>query len=90
MTQSRISLLRLTVLVALLAALTGCRRARERFKAPNATATAQEARDVRCMERPEGCIWCEGRGATAQLVDPDAPNASLCNPKDPDDCVDFC
>ncbi len=81
---------RLTVVLVLLVTSAGCRRARERFTAPNATAIAQEARDVRCMERPEGCIWCEGRGATAQLVDPDAPNASLCNPKDSGDCVDFC
>ncbi len=47
-------------------------------------------RDVRCVERPEGCVWCEGRGPTPPLVEPDAVPASLCDPKDQGDCVDFC
>src|SRR5262245_66661461 len=42
------------------------------------------------MERPEGCVWCEGRGSIPPLLDPDAPSASLCDPKNPDECVDFC
>jgi hypothetical protein len=49
-----------------------------------------DARDVRCVERPEGCIWCVGRGPTAPLVEPDALLPSLCDPKDPGNCVDFC
>lgn len=68
----------------------GCKRARERFRAPSATATAQEARDVRCMERPEGCIWCEGKGPIPPLVDPDAIPASVCDPDEGENCVDFC
>jgi hypothetical protein len=67
-----------------------CKRTRERLAAPFATATNQDNRDVRCMERPEGCVWCEGRGPIPPLVDPDAVPASLCNPKDPGECVDFC
>ena len=47
-------------------------------------------RDVRCVERPEGCVWCEGRGPTPPLVEPDAVPASLCDPKDEGNCVDFC
>jgi hypothetical protein len=68
----------------------GCRRSRERLSAPNTSTASLDARDVRCVERPEGCIWCEGRGPIPPLVDPDAPPASLCNPKDPAECVDFC
>ena len=68
----------------------GCRRSRGRSTAPNTSTTSLDARDVRCVERPEGCIWCEGRGPIAPLVDPDAPPASLCDPKDPAECVDFC
>jgi hypothetical protein len=82
--------IRLAAVLFVLASSLACRRARERFSQPNATNPGQEARDVRCMERPEGCIWCEGRGPTSPLLDPDAPNASLCNPKDAADCVDFC
>ena len=59
--------------------------------APNASRSAPlDARDVRCVERPEGCVYCEGRGPTSPLVDPDALPASLCDPKDPGTCVDFC
>jgi hypothetical protein len=75
---------------ALLAQSPACKRTRERLAAPFATAVNQDTRDVRCMERPEGCIWCEGRGPIPPLVDPDALPASLCDPKDPGECVDFC
>jgi hypothetical protein len=68
----------------------GCRRSRERMSAPNTSTASLDARDVRCVERPEGCIWCEGRGPIPPLVDPDAPPATLCDPKDPAECVDFC
>jgi protocatechuate 3,4-dioxygenase beta subunit len=81
----------LAALVAALAApAPGCRRSRERSAAPNTSAAVFDARDVRCVERPEGCIWCEGRGPTPPLVEPDAIPPSLCDPKDPGDCVDFC
>jgi hypothetical protein len=75
---------------ALFAAPSACKRTRERLAAPFTTATNADTRDVRCMERPEGCIWCEGRGPIPPLVDPDALPASLCDPKDPGECVDFC
>jgi hypothetical protein len=78
-------------LAALLAGGIGsCRRSRGLSTAPNASSTPLDARDVRCVERPEGCVFCEGRGPTSPLVDPDALPASLCDPKDPGTCVDFC
>jgi hypothetical protein len=67
-----------------------CRRSRDSGAAPNASSTPLDARDVHCVERPEGCIFCEGRGPTSPLVDPDALPAALCDPKDPGSCVDFC
>ncbi|HXU61562.1 MAG TPA: carboxypeptidase-like regulatory domain-containing protein [Polyangia bacterium] len=68
-----------------------CRRSRGRWSAaPNTSASTGDTRDVRCVERPEGCIWCEGRGATPPLIEPDAIPPSLCDPKNPGDCVDFC
>ncbi|HSS39070.1 MAG TPA: carboxypeptidase-like regulatory domain-containing protein [Polyangia bacterium] len=67
-----------------------CRRSRGRSTAPNTSATTWDARDVRCVERPEGCVWCEGRGSTPPLVEPDAIPPSLCDPKNPGDCIDFC
>ncbi|HEY4393008.1 MAG TPA: hypothetical protein VGP64_03050, partial [Polyangia bacterium] len=48
------------LLVALASPAEGCRRSRGRSAAPNTSAIVIDARDVRCVERPEGCIWCEG------------------------------
>ncbi len=77
-------------LMALAAGGPACRRSRGRSTAPNTSATTWDARDVRCVERPEGCVWCEGRGTTPPLVEPDAIPPSLCDPKNPGDCIDFC
>src|SRR5262245_51603296 len=93
--QRRISPCPVSAPVALAAALVlaggwGCQRSRERSAAPNAATAPLDARAVRCVERPEGGIWCEGRGPTPPLVGPDALPASACDPKDPDNCVDFC
>jgi hypothetical protein len=78
------------LVLALAAPQPGCRRSRGRSAAPNTATAVVDARDVRCVERPEGCIWCEGRGPMPPLVEPDAIPPSLCDPKDPGDCVDFC
>jgi hypothetical protein len=67
-----------------------CRRSRGRSSAPNTYSTILDASYVRCVERPEGCVWCEGRGPMPPLVEPDAIPPSLCDPKDPGECVDFC
>jgi hypothetical protein len=71
-------------------AAAGCPRDRNRSSPPNASTANVDLRDVRCVERPEGCVWCEGRGPTPPLVEPDAVPASLCDPKDQGNCVDFC
>src|SRR4029079_273767 len=77
-------------LVFLAIAALGCPRDRSRSSPPNASTANVDMRDVRCVERPEGCVWCEGRGPTPPLVEPDAVPASLCDPKDEGNCVDFC
>jgi hypothetical protein len=88
---ANLTLRRSTAAVLLTAAvLAGCPRDRSRSAAPNASTTSLDTRDVRCVERPEGCVWCEGRGPSLPLVDPDAVPSSLCDPKDPGSCVDFC
>jgi len=71
-------------------AAAGCPRDRSRSSAPNAATANLDTRDVRCVERPEGCVWCEGRGPAPPLVEPDVLPASLCDPKDQGNCVDFC
>jgi hypothetical protein len=71
-------------------ALGACHRSSGQSTAPNASSAPIDPRDVRCVERPEGCVYCESRGQASPLVDPDAVPASLCDPKDPGTCVDFC
>lgn len=78
------------VLLAIALVGASCKRARERFTATSAASTSYDTRDVRCMERPEGCVWCEGPGPIPPLVDPDAVPSSLCDPKDQANCVEFC
>ena len=82
----------LLAVVALLAgaSASSCRRARERAIASNAAVSPSDGRDVRCVERPEGCIWCEGRGPLPPLAESDALPPSICDPKDPGNCIDFC
>jgi hypothetical protein len=67
-----------------------CRRTQGTPTLPDLPAAAIDPRDVRCVERPEGCVLCEGRGAPPPLLEPDEPPSSLCDPKDSGNCVDFC
>jgi hypothetical protein len=77
-------------LAALAVGAGSCRRTHGLSTAPNASSAPLDLRDVRCVERTEGCVYCEGRAPMAPLVDPDALPGSLCDPKDPGTCVDFC
>jgi len=67
-----------------------CHREEGNPIAPAATSASVDPRDVRCVERPEGCIFCDGRGTPLPLLEPDEAPSSLCDPKDPASCVEFC
>jgi len=80
-----------SVALALASSVMGaCHRSPGLSTAPNASTAPIDPSDVRCVERPEGCVYCESRGQDSPLVDPDAVPASLCDPKDEGTCVDFC
>ena len=77
--------------IALVAAVSaGCRRTPGTQVAPAAAVAASDPESVRCVERPEGCVYCEGRGSPPPLLDPDEVPSTLCDPKDPANCVEFC
>lgn len=82
----------LVLALSFAASAAACRRSSGLRARPNASQTPLDGRDVRCVERPEGCVYCEGRGPTSTSPpgDPDSLPASLCDPKDPGTCVDFC
>jgi protocatechuate 3,4-dioxygenase beta subunit len=67
-----------------------CRRTPGTQVAPAATVSATDLQSVRCVERTEGCIFCDGRGPPPPLLDPDEAPSALCDPKDPANCVEFC
>ncbi len=47
--------------------------------------------DYLCHEQqPDGCVWCTSRENEAPYLDPDLPRPLICEPKDPDNCVEFC
>src|SRR3954451_5654678 len=68
----------------------GCRQTPGTQVAPAATVSATDLQSVRCVERAEGCIFCDGRGPPPPLLDPDEAPSALCDPKDPANCVEFC
>ena len=78
------------LLLSLLSGQGGCRRNQGVPATFDVPTTAVEARDIRCVERPEGCVLCDGRGSPPALLEPDEPPSSLCDPKDAANCVDFC
>lgn len=76
--------------LTVLGALASCRRSEHAPATHDVPAAAADPRDVRCVERPEGCVLCDGRGTPPALLEPDEPPSSLCDPKDSGNCVDFC
>jgi len=83
-------LLALASLVLATLAAGACHREPGNPVEPAATSASVDPRDVRCVERPEGCIFCDGRGTPLPLLEPDEAPSSLCDPKDPASCVEFC
>ena len=80
----------LLLLVASLASAGVPARSQPISAAPNAVGQ-QHGHAGRPLRRaPGGLRLVRGAGAHPPLVDPDAVPASLCDPKDPGNCVDFC
>jgi hypothetical protein len=75
---------------AALAATGSCRREEGQQVTPAATTTNVDPRNVRCVERPEGCIFCDGSGQASPLLEPDEAPSALCDAKDSANCVEFC
>jgi protocatechuate 3,4-dioxygenase beta subunit len=48
------------------------------------------AEAVICVEQPDGCVFCAGKDEPAPFLEPDQSRPLLCDPKDEDDCVEFC
>jgi hypothetical protein len=82
---------RVPLLVLMAVASAGCKRTGGPKSSQPAGNVATVARDVLCIEQPEGCMYCSGRDVLpAPFLDGEASRPTVCNPKDDDSCVEFC
>ena len=52
---------------------------------------APTPREVLCIEQQEGCVYCTGRDfSAAPFLDADQSRPTICDPKNDDNCVEFC
>ena len=78
-------------ILPLLPALAGCKRSLEKKSNQPSGGTSPVMRDVLCMEQPEGCVYCTSRDrGPAPFLEADQSRPFTCDPKDEDNCVEFC
>jgi hypothetical protein len=79
-------------LLAPLALAAGCRRSSEKQEPPETVATSAAPGSLVCVEQEmsDGCILCAGKDEQAPFLEPDQSRPVLCDPKDDENCVEFC
>src|SRR6185369_15126077 len=53
-------------------------------------AGAATSRDVLCWQQSYGCVSCVGRDGESPFLEAEQSRPSLCDPHEPDNCVEFC
>jgi hypothetical protein len=82
---------KLTLALLLLIVAGTCKRSPGTKSSQPAGNTPQALREVLCLEQPEGCIYCTGRDVTtAPFLESDQSRPTICEPKNEDNCVEFC
>jgi hypothetical protein len=71
-----------------LASAGACRRSP--VAPPRRDAGASAARDVLCWQQSYGCVSCVGREGDSPFLEAEQSRPSLCDPREPDNCVEFC
>jgi hypothetical protein len=74
----------------LVTSLVACPRSPSSPVAPDAGAVSATREGMICVEQPDGCVFCAGKDEHAPFLEADQSRPLLCNPKDDDDCVEFC
>ena len=88
---SRSSALIIAFALMPLAAAGGCKRSTGTKSSQPSGNVAPVPRAVLCIEQQEGCVYCSGRDvASAPFLDADQSRPTLCDPKNDDNCVEFC
>ena len=80
----------LCVAAALFLAAPTCKRSARVSKARPAEVTTASSRGVLCVEQPDGCLFCVGREGEAAFLEASQSRPHVCDPKDPEECVEFC
>ena len=83
----------LTFALALLplAAAGACKRSLGAKSSQPSGNVAPAPREVLCIEQQEGCVYCTGRDfSAAPFLDADQSRPTICDPKNDDNCVEFC
>ncbi len=76
---------------ALAVATAGCKRSPGAKNSQPTGSATPAAREVLCMEQPEGCTYCNSRDSVATpFLEADQSRPTLCDPKNEDNCVEFC
>ena len=84
------SRLGLCVVAAFLLALPACKRSVQASKARTADVYSASPRGVLCVEQPDACLYCVGREGEAAFLEAFQSRPHMCDPKDPEECVEFC
>ena len=48
------------------------------------------SRDVLCWQQSYGCVSCVGREGESPFLEAEQSRPTLCDPREPDNCVEFC
>jgi hypothetical protein len=77
-------------LIVAVALLASCRSSRPQPARLDAGSATSAAHDVLCWQPSEGCVWCVGRDSEPPFIEAEQSRPSVCDPKEPDNCVEFC
>jgi len=71
-------------------AVPACKRSVQVSKVRPADVTSASPRGVLCVEQPDACLYCVGREGEAAFLETFQSQPRVCDPKDPEECVEFC
>ena len=78
-------------ILLVLAPLAACKRTPGTKNSQPPGSAAPVVRQVLCVEQQEGCVYCTARDMSpAPFLEADQSRPTVCDPKNEDDCVEFC
>jgi hypothetical protein len=76
--------------LASLFVLASCRRSPSVRALPDAGPAAAANLKALCLQQSDGCVWCVTRERESAILEAEQSRPTLCDPRDPDNCVEFC